>query len=283
MYIIYIFFVFAIVKVFSVSEKDNLARKKGQDEFQLVSEPDLLDSVAMFVPPDIANELDPLESSIGAIPVLPSGSVLRVEIVSTWGDQYYVGLNGIDVFDDRGLVVAKEASATVKHNKGKTPKNNVPKSDIMFESICGNPSDINVLDEYENDPRHVTNLIETTNFTRDDMHVWLAPTDSMAFEMEYDTSGSAKNKDKNARTYITDALGKKYPLIATVTLQFSSKIAISMIRIWNYNKSRTHSSRGVRRCRLLLDNSVIFDGYQFYSFFQPCFLKIALLHIVHIL
>lgn len=33
-----------------------------------------------------------------------------------------------------------------------------------------------------------------------------------------------------------------------------------MIRVWNYNKSRAHSYRGVRRVRILLDDTIIFEG-----------------------
>jgi hypothetical protein len=33
-----------------------------------------------------------------------------------------------------------------------------------------------------------------------------------------------------------------------------------MVRVWNYNKSRTHSYRGARHIRMHLDGRVIFDG-----------------------
>jgi len=35
--------------------------------------------------------------------------------------------------------------------------------------------DINILDEYNKDPRVVTNLTDGVNRTRDDVHMWLAP------------------------------------------------------------------------------------------------------------
>jgi hypothetical protein len=31
---------------------------------------------------------------------------------------------------------------------------------------------------------------------------------------------------------------------------------LMMIKLWNYNKSRTHSTRGVRRVRIALDDQV---------------------------
>lgn len=39
------------------------------------------------------------------IPVLPSGRILFLHIISTWGDKYYVGLNGIEIFADNGELV----------------------------------------------------------------------------------------------------------------------------------------------------------------------------------
>lgn len=39
------------------------------------------------------------------IPELPSGSTLKLDITSTWGDQHYIGLNGIEIFNKEGELV----------------------------------------------------------------------------------------------------------------------------------------------------------------------------------
>lgn len=152
-------------------------------------------------------------------PVLPSGRCLHLEILTTWGDPHYVGLNGIEIFDHLGELVS------FRH-----PERQV--------TAC--PESVNVLEENENDPRVPKNLVDGVNFTCDDYHMWLAPF----------TAGN-----------------EHY-----VSLEMNSGVSISMVRVWNYNKSRAHTSRGVRHARLLLSDrpfdqsmsssgsSIIFDG-----------------------
>ncbi|XP_033095303.1 protein KIAA0556-like [Anneissia japonica] len=137
------------------------------------------------------------------IPLLPFGQHLTINIKSTWGDRHYVGLNGIEVFQSTG-------------------------EPVQISSITADPADINILNEYEHDPRVVTNLINGINRTRDDTNMWLAPFCS----------------------------GNKH----TIMLTFESPAKVAMIRIWNYNKSRIHSFRGVKNIEIALDESFIFKG-----------------------
>jgi len=139
------------------------------------------------------------------IPVLPSGRHLRLDIISTWGDPHYVGLAGIQLFDASGHIIH-----------------------IHPANISADPSDINILPSYGNDPRTIDKLVDGVNRTCDDLHVWLTPY----------TSGR--------HHYIFIDLG------ASETL--------AMIRIWNYNKSRIHSYRGARYIETLLDERPIFKG-----------------------
>ncbi|XP_072916930.1 katanin-interacting protein isoform X1 [Hemitrygon akajei] len=137
------------------------------------------------------------------IPVLPYGSHLIINIISTWGDRHYVGLNGIEIFSSTG-------------------------EPVKIAQIKANPADINILPAYGKDPRVVSNLINGINRTQDDMHLWLAP-----FTPE--------------RPHF-------------IYIDFENSCHIAMIRIWNYNKSRIHSFRGVKDVEISLNGKFIFKG-----------------------
>ncbi|KAL8175232.1 UNVERIFIED_CONTAM: hypothetical protein K2H54_017079 [Gekko kuhli] len=99
---------------------------------------------------------------------------------------------------------------------------------IPVARIRADPPDINVLPAYGNDPRVAANLLDGVNRTQDDMHLWLAPF----------TPGKPHH----------------------ICLEFVEPCAVAMIRIWNYNKSRIHSFRGVKDITMLLDEQCIFKG-----------------------
>ncbi|XP_044538576.1 katanin-interacting protein-like [Gracilinanus agilis] len=99
---------------------------------------------------------------------------------------------------------------------------------VQISNIKAEPPDINILPVYGKDPRVVTNLTDGVHRTQDDMHLWLAPF----------TPG------KSHYIYI----------------DFVQPCQVAMIRVWNYNKSRIHSFRGVKDIIMLLDEQCIFKG-----------------------
>lgn len=38
-------------------------------------------------------------------PEMPRGFVFQLQLLSTWGDAYYVGLNGIELYDGQGNII----------------------------------------------------------------------------------------------------------------------------------------------------------------------------------
>ncbi|KAK9830170.1 hypothetical protein WJX72_010127 [[Myrmecia] bisecta] len=115
------------------------------------------------------------------------------------------------------------SSIEIFDSSGQLLRVNHPLAQVQAE-----PASINVLDAYCNDPRTPDNLLDGHAMTCDDLHVWLAPF----------TPG----------------------LRHTVTIRLDAPAALGCVRIWNYNKSRIHSSRGARHVELLLDGAKIFCG-----------------------
>ncbi|KAF0971838.1 hypothetical protein FDP41_010061 [Naegleria fowleri] len=152
---------------------------------------------------DVVEEVD--EDFI--IPIYPSGQKITINILESWGDPHYLGLSGIEIFDKNGNLVTLND---------------------VFSQVKANPSDINSLPEYSNDPRTVDKLFDGVNMTCDDLHQWLTPF----------TPGG------DHFIYIT----------------LNEKTTLSMIRFWNYNKSRIHSYRGARYLEMYLDDKMIFKG-----------------------
>ncbi|XP_067911776.1 katanin-interacting protein isoform X2 [Heterodontus francisci] len=99
---------------------------------------------------------------------------------------------------------------------------------VQIAQIRADPADINILSAYGKDPRVISNLIDGINRTQDDMHLWLAPF----------TPG---------RSHL-------------IYIDFVNPCHLAMIRIWNYNKSRIHSFRGVKDVEILLNGKLIFRG-----------------------
>ena len=126
-------------------------------------------------------------------PELPTGQQLVLNLLTTWGDQFYIGLTGFEIFTASG----ERASIT------EVDKFFCSLSIIIFSflsQISADPADINVLPEYSGDPRVVANLLDGVNHTKDDLHMWLTP------------------------------FTPSQPHI--ITISFSSPASLAMIRVW---------------------------------------------------
>eukprot|EP00730_Choanoeca_flexa_P001663 TRINITY_DN10733_c0_g1_i2.p1 TRINITY_DN10733_c0_g1~~TRINITY_DN10733_c0_g1_i2.p1 ORF type:complete len:1533 (+),score=325.32 TRINITY_DN10733_c0_g1_i2:645-4601(+) len=87
----------------------------------------------------------------GILAELPEGCELKIVFLSTWGDEHYIGLTGIQCYDTDGYPLHKQARLTAE------------------------PLGLQMMAGMEHDPRVLDNLVDDVNQTNDVLHMWMAP------------------------------------------------------------------------------------------------------------
>lgn len=127
------------------------------------------------------------------------GFTVRINMYSTHGDHYYVGLNGIELYDQLGEKISIESS----------------------RQVSANPAGINCLPGMEHDVRTPDKLFNGRNLSFDDKDMWLAP-------FKFTRSHAAANSSRQDSE-------KREPNF--VSISFDVPVALSAIRLWNYAKT----------------------------------------------
>lgn len=84
---------------------------------------------------------------------VPYGFILKIVIISTWGDSFYVGLNGIELYDVTGCRLLPNAFKT-----------------------CAIPSCVSILPEMNSDVRKLDNIFQDRNHCNYEAEsMWLTP------------------------------------------------------------------------------------------------------------
>lgn len=78
------------------------------------------------------------------------GFVFQIRLLSTWGDEFYIGLNGIELYNRKGELIK------IKEN-----------------NLAAFPESVNILPNIKNDLRTSNNLITPPNDTDKAKHMWL--------------------------------------------------------------------------------------------------------------
>lgn len=102
-------------------------------------------------------------------PYLPMGFTLKMRFLSTWGDKHYVGLNGVEVYDQLGSAILTQ-----------------PGNEFV---LVADPCSVNSLSGQECDVRTVDKLYDGVYETEDDRHMWLAPFNN--YESYYSAFGGS--------------------------------------------------------------------------------------------
>lgn len=84
---------------------------------------------------------------------------ILINITESWGDLFYVGLNGLEVLNASGQPVPIQV----------TP------DDMSRTSVTAKPRDMNAIPGHGSDHRKLENLFNGKNNTIDDRNMWLIP------------------------------------------------------------------------------------------------------------
>ncbi|XP_053220052.1 katanin-interacting protein isoform X2 [Podarcis raffonei] len=85
-------------------------------------------------------------------PLMPCGFIFQFQLLTSWGDPYYIGLNGLELHNERGEKIL-----------------------LSENNIAAFPDSVNILEGVCGDVRTPDKLIDGVNDTSDGRHTWLAP------------------------------------------------------------------------------------------------------------
>ncbi|KAH7714252.1 Protein K04F10.2 [Aphelenchoides avenae] len=81
-----------------------------------------------------------------------SGFIFQLRLLSTWGDEFYIGLNGIELFNRSNRMIK-----------------------LRPQNLAAFPESVNILPSVSRDPRSSDKLIDGVNDTKKAQHMWLTP------------------------------------------------------------------------------------------------------------
>jgi hypothetical protein len=152
---------------------------------------------------------------------LPFARDITLCILSTHGDLHYAGLTGLQVW------VARPAA-------GRNGVGRVVEHPLSRRDLCASPPDINV-DGHSGDLRTLDKLVDGTNVTTDDVHMWLVPF----------TAGPRGSSGYYAPSRSSHVLRVRLP----------EPCWIAGLTIYNYNKSPDDTFRGAKHVALAIGRS----------------------------
>nr|XP_035123139.2 katanin-interacting protein isoform X7 [Callithrix jacchus] len=128
----------------------------GNCHFDFAQEILFVDYLQARLPPQPSRRLDTKSLECPSMdyeaPLMPCGFIFQFQLLTSWGDPYYIGLTGLELYDERG-----------------------EKIPLSENNIAAFPDSVNSLEGVGGDVRTPDKLIDQVNDTSDGRHMWLAP------------------------------------------------------------------------------------------------------------
>jgi hypothetical protein len=160
---------------------------------------------------------------------VPVGRRLTVRMHSTWGDPHFMGLTAVELITCAPVntTAARAKDGAGKYGAGTDVNGWCPaRLEVAQAHMEARPRDLNVCG-HTGDPRTLDKLVDGTNATVDDRHMWLIP---------FTPHGDH-----------------------TMTIDVGAdNIQYAGIKVWNYNKSIDDSHRGVRHVTIEVDGKPVY-------------------------
>ncbi|CCW70715.1 unnamed protein product [Phytomonas sp. Hart1] len=215
---------------------------------------------------------DPESTSI-MVDFMPKGRYIIMNFLSNWGDDYEIGISGVEFFNEHGQSVIPDETT------GSSSLNVHPRSVISADDSAATQEGLSasVIHPHQTmdiDSRQVVSLMHTT---RDGLLKVLAEYSSTGEEfIAMSSASSIEEFCSNSRRQLCNIIHGPYnthdengmfaiPYTHShnhlICFMFSTPITLSMIRIYNYSgKGRVHTTKGVRVAEITVDDILVFHG-----------------------
>jgi hypothetical protein len=194
-------------------------------------------TVPRYIPPAISQDYE--------APRLPCGILWRIVITENWNDGYFVGLDGLEMFDHTGARIMPQIE-------------DGPGGGALVAAVPNSINDIRAT--VPMDPRTPNRLFFSGEHDRPggaSHQPWLAPLSQCMSDEEKEATFSrhlhascSPIQDKQPRMVVSSDSNVLY-------LLFQRPVALSSIRFYNYSKT---VARGVRQFSLHCDHKLVFMG-----------------------
>ncbi|CUE99344.1 Hypothetical protein, putative [Bodo saltans] len=191
-------------------------------------------------------------------PVMPQGRYLMLNLLTTWGDSGEVGLNGVEVYDQRGLRIVPTRRSSTNNNNHATDVVPPIAFTVAADTLGDNASSrgtspLSISSTSASSPiQH-----GSSGTTSEGILNPLTEILRQRYNVANLVNGIVHTTDEH-RMYATPFRNGKHHLVC---IGFPVSVSISAIRLFNYRGGgRSKTNKGARLIEMTVDDQLIFRG-----------------------